>query len=107
MTFYCKNHQGDNVERILNEARGFVKNNPMEKADFRLAGGLIGVTGAANEEILKNDILMQFLGFGTIFLIVMFTYRSAIASLVMMVGLFLANIMVNAYMGYRNIGINL
>jgi uncharacterized protein len=83
VTFYCKNHQGDNVERILNEARAFVKENPMEKADFRLAGGLIGVTGAANEEILKNDILMQFLGFGTIFLIVMFTYRSAIASLVM------------------------
>jgi len=107
VTFYCKNHQGDNVERILNEARDFVKNNPMEKADFRLAGGLIGVTGAANEEILKNDILMQFLGFGTIFLIVMFTYRSAIASFVMMIGLFLANIMVNAYMGYRNVGINL
>ena len=107
VTFYCKNHQGDNVERILNEARQFVKDNPMDKADFRLAGGLIGVTGAANEEIVKNDILMNFLGFGTIFLIVMFTYRSAIASVVMMLGLFLANIMVNAYMGYRNVGINL
>jgi uncharacterized protein len=95
------------VARIIDEVRTFVKDNPMEKADFRLAGGLIGVTAAANEEILKNDILMNFLGFGTIFLIVMFTYRSAIASLVMMVGLFLANIMVNAYMGYRNVGINL
>ena len=72
----------------------------MEKADFRLAGGLIGVTGAANEEIVKNDILMNLLGFGTIFLIVMFTYRSAVASLVMMIGLFLANGVVNAYMGF-------
>ena len=107
VTFYCKNHQGDNVARILEEARKFVAENPMEKADFRLAGGLIGVTGAANEEILKNDILMNLLGFGTIFLIVMFTYRSAVASLVMMIGLFLANGVVNAYMGYRNIGINL
>ena len=107
VTFYCKNHQGDNVARIIDEARRFVADNPMEKADFRLAGGLIGVTGAANEEILKNDILMNLLGFGTIFLIVMFTYRSAVASLVMMIGLFLANGVVNAYMGYRNIGINL
>ncbi|MGE0826071.1 MAG: RND family transporter [Candidatus Binatia bacterium] len=107
VTFYAKNHQGDNVARMLHEAREFVKNNPMEKADFRLAGGLIGVTGAANEEILKNDILMNALGFGTIFLIVMFTYRSVVASLVMMIGLFLANGVVNAYMGYRNIGINL
>lgn len=107
VTFFCKNHQGDNVARIINEARDFAAKNPMEKADFRLAGGLIGVTGAANEEIVKNDILMNLLGFGTIFLIVMFTYRSAVASLVMMIGLFLANGVVNAYMGYKNIGINL
>jgi predicted RND superfamily exporter protein len=107
VTFYCKNHQGDNVARIIDEARNFVRNNPMEKADFRMAGGLIGVTGAANEEILKNDILMNVLGFGTIFIIIMFTYRSAVAALVMMVAMFLANGVVNAYMGYRNIGINL
>lgn len=107
VTFFCKNHQGDNVARIINGAREFAEKNPMEKADFRLAGGLIGVTGAANEEIVKNDILMNLLGFGTIFLIVMFTYRSAVASLVMMIGLFLANGVVNAYMGYQNIGINL
>jgi uncharacterized protein len=50
---------------------------------------------------------MNLLGFGTIFLIVMFTYRSAVASFVMMIGLFLANGVVNAYMGYMNIGINL
>jgi predicted RND superfamily exporter protein len=107
VTFFCKNHQGDNVARIIDEARNFVRDNTMEKADFRLAGGLIGVTGAANEEIVKNDILMNLLGFGTIFIIVMFTYRSAVASLVMMIGLFLANGVVNAYMAYKNIGINL
>jgi len=107
VTFYCSNHQGDNIARIMFGVQNYVKENPMEKADYRLAGGLIGVTAAANEEILKNDILMNLLGFGTIFLIVMFTYRSAVASLVMMIGLFLANGIVNAYMGYRNIGINL
>ncbi|MEW6300550.1 MAG: MMPL family transporter [Thermodesulfobacteriota bacterium] len=107
VTFYCRNHQGDNIARIMYGVQQYVKDNPMEKADYRLAGGLIGVTAAANEEILKNDILMNLLGFGTIFLIVMFTYRSAVASLVMMIGLFLANGIVNAYMGYRNIGINL
>jgi predicted RND superfamily exporter protein len=107
VTFYARDHQGDNVARLIESARTFVKDNPMDKADFRLAGGLIGVTGAANEEIVKNDILMNLLGFGTIFLIVMFTYRSAVASLVMMIGLFLANGVVNAYMGFSNIGINL
>ncbi|MBM4257381.1 MAG: hypothetical protein FJ147_15990 [Deltaproteobacteria bacterium] len=107
VTFYARDHQGDNVARLIDSARKFVAENPMDKADFRLAGGLIGVTGAANEEIVKNDILMNLLGFGTIFLIVMFTYRSAVAALVMMIGLFLANGVVNAYMAYANIGINL
>jgi predicted RND superfamily exporter protein len=107
VTFFCANHQGDNIARIIQEARKFVADNPLPNADWRLAGGLIGVTAAANEEILKNDLFMHALGFGTIFLIVMFTYRSPVAALVMMVGLFLADGIVNAYMGFRNIGINL
>ena len=105
--FYCANHQGDNIARIMYAVQEYVTDNPMDTADYRLAGGLIGVTAAANEEILKNDILMNALGFGTIFLIVMFTYRSPVASFVMMIGLFLANGIVNAYMGFRGIGINL
>ena len=106
MTFYCANHQGDNIARIIQEARKFVADNPLPNADWRLAGGLIGVTAAANEEILKNNLYMHGLGFGTIFLIVMFTYRSPVAAVVMMIGLFLADGVVNAYMGVRNIGIN-
>ena len=107
VTFYCANHQGDNIARIIQEARKFVADNPLPNADWRLAGGLIGVTAAANEEILKNNLYMHGLGFGTIFLIVMFTYRSPVAAVVMMIGLFLADGVVNAYMGFRNIGINL
>jgi len=52
VTFYCSNHQGDNIARIMFGVQNYVKENPMEKADYRLAGGLIGVTAAANEEIL-------------------------------------------------------
>jgi len=107
VTFYCKNHQGDTVARIVSKAREFVEKNPSDKIDFRLAGGLIGVTAAANEEILKNDILMNLLGFGTIFIIVVFTYRSFVAALLMMIPLFLANGVINAYLGFRNFGINL
>jgi predicted RND superfamily exporter protein len=107
VTFFIKNHQGDNVARIIERVRQFAADNPMEQADWRLAGGLIGVTAAANEELVKNDVIMHLLGFGTIFIIVMFTYRSPIAALIMMVGLFLAASVINAYMGFRNIGINL
>ena len=71
VTFFCSNHQGDNVARIIDAARVYgAEANPIDKVDFRLAGGLDRRHGAANEEIVKNDILMNVLGFGTIFLLV-------------------------------------
>jgi predicted RND superfamily exporter protein len=39
-------------------------------------GGLIGTLAAANEELVKNDALMNFLGFFTMWMIMLFTYRS-------------------------------
>jgi uncharacterized protein len=107
VTFFCRNHQGDTVARIINRCREYVEKFPNNKVDFRLAGGLIGVTAAANEEILKNDILMNILGFGTIFFVLLFTYRSFVAGIIMLIPLFLANGVINAYIGFRHLGINL
>ncbi len=77
------------------------------KAAFKLAGGLIGVLAAANEELLRNDLLMNLLGFGTIYFVLIFTYRSFAAGIYMIFPLLVANGVVNAYMGARNIGINI
>ena len=59
VTFFARDHQGDNVERIIDSAAEFCQRQSDGKSRFSLAGGLIGVTGAANREILKNDILMN------------------------------------------------
>jgi len=77
------------------------------KAVFKLAGGLIGVLAAANEELVRNDILMNFLGFFTIWVILLFTYRSFACGLYLLGPLILSNIMVNAYMSVNNIGVNI
>jgi hypothetical protein len=77
------------------------------KAVFKLAGGLIGTLAAANEELLRNDALMNFLGFFTMWLIMLFTYRSFAAGFYLLVPLVLSNVMVNAYMAVNNIGVNI
>ena len=107
VTFFCRNHQGDTVARIINRCRDYIGKFPSDKVDFRLAGGLIGVTAAANEEIVRNDILMNVLGLATIYLILLFTYRSFAAGLYMLLPLLVSNAFVNAYMSVRNIGVNL
>jgi hypothetical protein len=105
--FFVTDHKGENVRRIVQRAKEFIAAHPMEAAQFRLAGGLIGVLAAANEELLKNDILVNVLGFGTIFVVLVATYRSAIAGIYMLLPLLVANAVINAYMGVRDIGINI
>ena len=107
VTFYCRNHKGDTVARIVSRARNFIEANPSDQIHLRLAGGLVGMVAAANEEILRNEVLMNLLGYGTIFLVILFTYRSFTGAALMMVPLVLANAVATAYMGFRNTGINL
>jgi uncharacterized protein len=106
VTFFARNHKGDNVARIIARCREFIAANPMEKAQFKLAGGLIGVLAAANEELVRNDLLMNFLGFFTIYVIVLFTYRSWAAGIYLLLPLFISNILINAAMAVWGIGIN-
>jgi predicted RND superfamily exporter protein len=77
------------------------------KAAFKLAGGLIGTLAAANEELVKNDAMMNMLGFFTMWMIMLFTYRSFAAGLYLLAPLALSNIMVNAYMAVNGIGVNI
>jgi uncharacterized protein len=104
--FYIRNHQGPTIRRIIQRARQFIDENPLEDAQFRLAGGLIGVLAAANEEMVKNDVILNVVGYGTIFLVVCLTYWSVAAGFYLIVPLLIANAVVNAYMGARGIGIN-
>ena len=92
---------------MIQRARDHIDAHPSDVAQFRLAGGPIGVLAAANEELFRNDILVNILGFGTIFLVLVITYRSVMAGVYMIIPLLVANAVINAYMGARDIGINI
>ena len=105
--FFLTDHQGETIRRVIQRARDYIDAHPSDVAQFRLAGGPIGVLAAANEELLRNDILVNILGFGTIFLVLVITYRSVMAGVYMIIPLLVANAVINAYMGARDIGINI
>ncbi|MFN8545753.1 MAG: MMPL family transporter [Candidatus Binatia bacterium] len=107
VTFFAKNHKGENIARIIHRCQEFIAANKMEKAQFKLAGGLIGVLAAANDELVRNDLLMNVLGFGTIYFIVLFTYRSFAAGFYLLAPLVISNLVINAAMAVWGIGINI
>ncbi len=76
------------------------------KAVFKLAGGLIGVLAAANDVMLRNDLMMNVLGFLSMYVTMLFTYQSSTAAIFLLAPLLLPNLLTNGYMAFREIGIN-
>jgi hypothetical protein len=109
MTVYAKDQEGENVQRLVIRTQRFL-DDPAHKVDnvhFKLAAGIIGELAAANQEIITNDVRLNVLAFATIFIIILFTYRSVVAGLYLLFPLALANAAINAYMGAHDIGINI
>ncbi|MGH7947974.1 MAG: MMPL family transporter, partial [Candidatus Binataceae bacterium] len=108
MTVYCKDREGENVQRLVKRTELFFSDpaRTVKNVHFALAAGIIGQIAAANQEILDNDLLLNVLAFTTIYLIILFTYRSFMAGIYLLFPLALANAAINAYMGANDIGIN-
>jgi uncharacterized protein len=109
MSVYCKDRKGENVERIVIRTKDFFSKpeHQIKGVTFAPGAGIIGELAAANQEIIDNDVLLNVLAFVTIYLIVLFTYRSFMAGFYLLFPLALANAAINAYMGAHDIGINI
>jgi len=107
ITFFARDHRGETVRRIIDRAERFIEANPLQNARFRLGGGMIGVLAAANEQLLRNDVLVTVLVYAAVFGLVLFTYRSFAAAFLLLVPLALSNMVVNAYIGLTGMGLNL
>ncbi len=109
MSVYCKDRKGENIQRIVIRTNDFFSqpDHQVKGVTFAPGAGIIGELAAANQEIIDNDVLLNVLAFATIYLIVLFTYRSFMAGLYLLFPLALANAAINAYMGAHDIGINI
>ena len=107
VTFYCRDHSVASVRSVVAAAEKFIAEHPLEKAKFRLAAGFIGVMAAVYDEILRSDALMTAASFAVILLVTAVTYRSLVAAVLLVAPLALANMVVNAYMAARGIGLDL
>jgi len=107
ITFYCRDHTVEHVRELVASARQFIATNPLPHIQFRLAGGFIGIMAAVYDEIVRSQARMTAASFLVIFLVLVPTYRSVVAAVLLVIPLVLANVIVNAYMSARGIGLDL
>jgi uncharacterized protein len=106
ITLYFRDHKGSTIRTALASMKDFVKNNPMENAEFEFCGGLVGVLAAVNEVIFSGQVESIALALLVVLITCSLTYRSVFAGLYFMLPILLSNTITFTYMATRGIGLN-
>ncbi|RJO64804.1 MAG: hypothetical protein C4523_17370 [Myxococcales bacterium] len=106
ITLYLRDHKGETLRKVVEEAKAFIAANPMQEAQFRLAGGYGGLLAAINEVVHIHQAQITALAFGAIFLFCSVAYRSFWAGLFFLLPIIVSNFLTYALMGARQIGLD-
>ena len=105
VTFF-KDATGPTVSAAIEAAKSYLEANPLEGVTYKFAGGIIGTTAAANQEVARSELLQTALIMLVVTVCVWATYRSLTAAGLVLLVLAIAVLINRAYMGFRGIGLN-
>ena len=109
LVFLADNYRDETVQRLVQRAEAWA-DTPAAQVDgleLQLAGGVVGVTAAINQELRASNwrILPAVLGF--VFVSVLLFYRSVHAACLMLMTMLLATVLTHAYLRVAGIAVNL
>ncbi|MGE0820680.1 MAG: RND family transporter [Candidatus Binatia bacterium] len=107
ITVFFRDYSHDTVTTALQQAHAYIKANPLEDINFRLAGGLFGILAAINDEVEWSYHWNLRLVLATVFLLSYLTYRSVAAALIVMIPSIVAQPLTEAIMYWANIDMNI
>lgn len=85
ITVFYKDYNHETVVGSIHKAQQFIDENPTENLQFRLAGGLLGILAAVNEEVEWSYKWNLILVMVTVFVLSMLTYASVVGALIVMI----------------------
>lgn len=106
VVFYYKDHRGPTIARAIERVNAFLAASPPDGVTLRLAGGLMGVTAAMNEEIIASNLMITVLVFVAVFCLMTAGYRSLVAAVLVSAPLALATISGEAFLALMGVGLN-
>ena len=107
ITLMFRDRQGETIRTAVARIKEFMDANPLENAQWQLAGGVVGVMAAVNEIILSSQIEAIALALAVLALICMTVYRSAVAGVLFMIPVIISNMLTFCFMTWQGIGMNI
>jgi predicted RND superfamily exporter protein len=108
MTFYYKDHTGETIRRAIHMVKEWEKNvaSKIEGLHIELAGGLIGVTAAVDEEAYQTNLVVIPTVLLLILIFTLLFYHSFQSGLMMLISMGFATTLSYACMALLGMGLN-
>jgi len=107
VTLYYRDYSNVVAQHALDTAKAFIATHPQDTVTFRLAGGLIGILAAVNEEIENSYRINLFIVLLTVFILSYLTYWSVLGALIVMLPSIIAQPLTEAVMHLAGIDMNI
>lgn len=108
VTMFFRDHKGDTIRTAVSRIEEYLEKNPLPgESTYRLAGGLVGVLAAVNEEVFARQVESIALALLTLFVLSAIAYRSTVAGLFYMPLVIMSNTITFAFMAWKGIGMNI
>jgi predicted RND superfamily exporter protein len=107
ITLYYRDYSNSVAKNALEVAKEYIAHHPQDATTFRLAGGLIGILAAVNEEVENSYRLNLFLVLLTVFVLSYLTYWSVLGALIVMLPSIIAQPLTEAVMYLSGIDMNI
>ena len=107
VTLYYRDYSNVAAQHALDVAKEFITTHPQDTISLRLAGGLIGILAAVNEEIENSYRINLYLVLLSVFILSYLTYQSVLGALIVMLPSLIAQPLTEAVMYLSGIDMNI
>ena len=107
ITCYYKDYSNALIKNTIAKAKAFIAENPSDKVHFRLAGGMIGILAAVNEEVEYSYWVSMIAVFSVVFLLCMLTFKSVKIAIILIIPLALSQVLSEVFMLIYGIDLNI
>jgi len=109
IVLYYKDKTGPTIRKAISSAKEYIESVSTipEGMSYKLAGGVIGVEAAINEEVAQKQLQTLIIALCGVFIFCTINFRSFMAGLALMLPLALSNFMAFAYMAINHIGLSI
>ncbi len=109
VTCFYRDYDNEIIKKAIAKAKEFIEDRKLESdtVRFRLAGGLLGILAAVNEEVEYSYWASLIVVFLAVFLLCTMAFRSVLAGMVLVIPLAISQVLSEVFMLFQGIDLNI